>query len=629
MKKNIISTFLLGASALVLGGLASCEDYLTIYPTGSITKENFWNTKTDVDNVRAAAYWQMTNQVNNILNWGEFRSDNVTLNDMKQTQYLRLQEAVLQPTQSMFNWASMYKGINYCNEVLENGQLMVENEVDPSFTNGDWLPIKAEMVSLRALYYFYLVRAFRDVPYVTHSVSTDTEAKDSRVGATPGYVILDELIRDVEEAKTFAARNYGNDFDNKGRWTTYNMSALLADMYLWRAALLKGIDKKVDASGAPYAFEGNIKAEVEESLKKCIEHCDFVINYQKSEYVKRLDRLNTPENDIQRKQPFPLYLSTESQVGGTIDMGYETVFGTNRGPESVFELQYDAVNHTNGYYSGNFYGNPQGGFRAGTMVANMQLFGNGDNVDPEKGFGKLDFRYLSTGLFEKVGQNSFPIIKNVATMITVMDAKDVTKGYVGGTTPNFRNDNSNDASWPVYRLADVMLMKSEAIARSLDSFVGGNESLAMGFHLCNALFRRNVPAADSINSGNTNTYVKRLVAGWATSENETGTRTLNELLNLTFRERQREFVGEGKRWFDLVRECEWRGATEDVLSDWMGAGNDVKNRCRNLWALYNPIYLDEMKVNSPLYGDKQGKLVQNPVWQKYMPEPDKDDKATK
>ena len=151
MKKNNINKFLLGAAVVALGGLASCEDYLTITPTNSITKEDYWNTRSDVDNVRAAAYYQMTQLEDKILIWGEFRSDNVTLNKMDQTAYLRLQEAVLQPTEGMFDWSGFYKGINYCNEVLENGQRMIDEQVDPSFTEGDWLPIKAEMVSLRAL----------------------------------------------------------------------------------------------------------------------------------------------------------------------------------------------------------------------------------------------------------------------------------------------------------------------------------------------------------------------------------------------------------------------------------------------------------------------------------------------
>lgn len=616
MKKNIIKSVLLGASALVLGGLTSCEDYLTIYPTGSITKENYWNTRNDVDNTRAAAYYQMTQQINSILTWGEFRSDNVKLNDMKKTEYLRLQEAVLQPDQGMFDWAGMYKGINYCNEVIENGQYMVDHEVDPSFTVSDWMPIKAEMISLRAMFYFYLVRAYRDVPYVTHSVSTDTEAKNSRIGVTPGYVILDSLINDVEEAKLTAARNYGIAEDNKGRFTTYSMSALLADMYMWHAALVKGIDKKVDSQGVAYPFSGNIKQTVTSDLQKSIAHCDFVINYQDSIYRAELNRLNVPENDPRRKRPFPLTHSTISAMGGTVDQGYDAVFGAKNGSESVFELQFDGQNNVNKFYSNNFFGNPDGGFTATLMVANGVLFGKTLDVDPEKGYGKLDFRFLSTGFFEKKDQSSFPIIKNVISMVMVDDAEDVSKGYMG--MGSFRSNSSMSANWPVYRLTDMMLMKAEAISRLLDSDISGDASKALGFHLCNEVFRRNVPAADSINDSKTQVYVARLKSGWADSAEGLGTRSVTELRNLVFNERQREFLGEGKRWFDIVRECEWRGASEDVLSEWMSATNEVKNRCRNLWALYNPIYLSEMKINGVGYGDGNGKLVQNPAWQKYM-----------
>lgn len=616
MKKNILHTFLLGASALVLGGLTSCEDFLTIYPTGSITKEDYWNTSNDVNNVRAAAYNQMTKLIDKILIWGEFRSDNVTLNKMDQTQFLRLQEAVLQPDADMFDWAGLYKGINFCNEVIDNGQTMVDNGVDPSFQQGDWAPIKAEMTALRALYYFYLVRAFRDVPYVKHSVSTDAEARASRIAATPGYEILEDLIKDVEEVQASAPKNYGNATDNKGRWTTYSMSALLADMYLWRAALIKGIDRKTDATGAPYPYNRTEKADITTCLNKCIENCDKVIEYQQEEYKKSLDRLNVPAEDPRRKLAFPL---TQNDKDLTQDLAYAAVFGSKNGMESVFELQFDGVNVKNSALSVYLYGNHSKTFTAGVMVANQATFcSNLNSTFSDKGYGKLDFRYLSYLLWEKQGQATYPIIKNVAMSCHVDKSNDVTIGYA--SSPAFRSDNNQYANWPVYRLADILLIKSEAIARTLET--GGTASKALGFHMVNAILRRNIPAADSINPSNTNLYVERLNPNlsnnlsWADQD----ARTWSELLNYTMNERQREFIGEGKRWFDIVRECEWRGATEDVLADWMSAANSVKNRCRSLWSLYNPICTSEMKVNGVGYGDGQGKLNQNPVWIKYMTE---------
>lgn len=623
MKKNKFNKYLLGAAVVALGGLASCEDYLTLYPTDSITKEDYWNTANDVDNVRAAAYYQMTQQLGKILIWGEFRSDNVTLNKMDKTEYLRLQEAVLQPTQEMFDWAGFYTGINYCNEVLENGQRMIDEDIDPSFTEGDWLPIKAEMLSLRSLYYFYLVRAYRDVPYVTKSVSTDTEAKASRIAATPGYEILDKCIEEVEAAKAYAAKNFGAGITGTGRFTTYSMSALLADMYLWRACLYNHLNEKKNASGEPYTEE-NTDQIVKTSLEKCIGHCDIVLDRMKSEYNRRLDLQGVLENDRRRKQPFPLYLNTVATMGMTTDMPYYYNFGQGNSQESVFELQFDGVNSANKYYGEMFYGeNDNGTLEPGIMTAAVPLFSSLDKADPEmgfaRGFGRTDFRYASTVMYLKPGQNVFPIYKNVVTGVMVEDATDMSKG---SDFMSIRLKKNSYASGHVYRLSDIMLIKSEAIARLVS--VNGTASASMGYHLINNLFARNNPAADSINT-ESQLYCPRLAKGWASvhdnfclKDNSKKEACADSLLRLTYCERQREFIAEGKRWFDIVRECEWRNATEDVLSDIMMASNSVKNRCRNIWALYNPIYSDEMKVNGVGYGDGLGKLVQNPVWQKYM-----------
>ena len=614
MKKHNINKFLLGAAVVAMGGLSSCEDFLTITPTNSITKEDYWNTRSDVDNVRAAAYYQMTQLEDKILIWGEFRSDNVTLNKMDQTAYLRLKEAVLQPTQGMFDWSGFYKGINYCNEVLENGQRMIDNQIDPSFTEGDWLPIKAEMISLRALYYFYLVRAYRDVPYVTASVSSDTEAKASRIAATPGYQILDECIAQVEEAQKYAAKNFGAGVTSTGRFTVYSMAALLADMYLWRACLYNNIADKKDASGNPYTPENASDGIVTASLQKCIDNCDFVINRMKSEYTRKLDLQNVTENDPRRKQPFPLYTNTSSRFGSTTDMPYYYNFGQGNSDESVFELQYDGVNVSNSTYGNLFYGDGDGSFAPRVMTATPILFSRMAETDPDmglaRGYGLTDFRAFSTAMYEKESQNVFPIIKNIVSDVQIVAAEDVRKG---ADYFSYRSNKSSSASCPIYRLSDVMLLKSEAIARLLSK--GGTASRSMGFHLINNLFARNNPEADSLPTETNNpTYCARLAPGWASTRSEESTDTL---LRLTYYERQREFIAEGKRWFDLVRECEWRNETEEVL-EWMAASSSVKNRCRNLWSLYNPIYADEMKVNGVGYGDGNGKLVQNPVWQKYM-----------
>ena len=164
---------------MLTAGITSCDDYLTVLPTDQITEEDFWNDKNDLDNVRAAAYAKMISGgiTDRMFLWGEVRSDNMKLNNLSRTDIMYFKEGVLQPTEGMFDWAEFYTGINYCNKVLEYGEKMVADGRDPSFSMSDWNPLKAEVLALRSLYYFHLVRAYRDVPFVVESISTDAEAK--------------------------------------------------------------------------------------------------------------------------------------------------------------------------------------------------------------------------------------------------------------------------------------------------------------------------------------------------------------------------------------------------------------------------------------------------------------------
>ena len=254
MKSKKLYTKLLLASGLLLfsASLTSCNDFLTLLPTDQLPEENFWQDKADLDGVRAGAYDQLANatQTGKILQWGELRSDNLTLNTVSNTSIDNLQNAILQPNNNMFDWAGFYTGINYCNLVIEKGADMTVpgKEVDPSFTRAEYNSYRAEMFALRSLYYFYLVRSYRDVPYVTSSVRTDAEAMKSRIAVSSGVAILGECIDSVETNLKYATENFGSDAENRGRFTKNGMRALLADMYLWRACMLKDYVSK-DGAG--------------------------------------------------------------------------------------------------------------------------------------------------------------------------------------------------------------------------------------------------------------------------------------------------------------------------------------------------------------------------------------------
>lgn len=601
---NIYNKVLLGAALVCTGLMASCEDYLTILPTDSIPEENFWQSQGDVDNVRAAAYYQLTKEdaLSKILYWGEFRSDNVELKDMTKTSVSHMMEGVLQPTENMFKWDTFYSGISYCNKVLEKGQEMIDKDVDQTFKLGAWRPIKAEMLSLRALYYFYLVRAYRDVPFMTKTISTDAEALEARRGvpATQGVVILDSLIKNLEDCKEYAAKNYGNSLDNKGRFTKRSVRILLADMYLWQGCMLKhGIDKGyilLNEQGDTIKTQSELDTKATANFQRAIELCDEVMKEMQDDYKKEIDKNPNQYTEVEKNQPYPLYQISQSGTT-TEDVVYDNIWGRGNSDESIFDLQYDGEQNSNTVLGSLYYNSSNKS--AKIIVGKPSLFTTINSLDNDgtlKGFGKTDIRLHESVAFTDITQSEYPIWKNSVQNVSFEDKEDMSRG---GDAEHRATANAN---WPVYRISDLMLIKAECIARLNNK--ENSAELVEGFQLVNKLFARYNPGLDSTGSGKVNTS-DRLKYDFFKDKNASA------LLELVYRERQREFFSEGKRWFDIVRQAESENNTTEVLSSWVGASKSLQTRLRKLAAMYVPYYNDELKVNPA--------LKQNEVWDKYTP----------
>ena len=120
--------------------------------------------------------------------------------------------------------------------------------------------------------------------------------------------------------------------------------------------------------------------------------------------------------------------------------------------------------------------------------------------------------------------------------------------------------------------------------------------------------------------------------------------TIPKLVATVMNQRQIELLGEGKRWFDLVRMAErYSDNSKDPADErenpegavkgdanYVGNGQTgmaavvyyfmknsvgeqscgtLYNRFKNRWGLYCPIYYEEVKAS-------RGKILQNPVWNK-------------
>ena len=580
-KKNIYKGLLMSACGVAMLCTTSCDDFLTIHPSNQITEEEFWEDRSDLESAVRGCYKQILggDYLEKVIVWGECRSDNFDLlaeswDDMKD-----LMNANLLETNSLFDWSAFYKDINFCNKVLEYGPKVIES--DASFTTEDWKPVEAEMKALRAMNMFYLVRAFRDVPLDFTSIGTDREARAHVGKQESAQFVLDSIINDVDRVKDNGMRRYSSTAEDKGRFTRESIYTLLADMYLWRAAK--------NASTDSVAKYGNMS---QQDYQKVVELCDAVLDM----YMERYKEEN-PQYAQSTDTDNPYFLTEIKSNGSTKDVQdevYDEIFVKGNSSESIFELQFDGSSNKNSilatYYSDSSIGlYASSSSSSGRLQAASPLQTVSKAIDNTNGvFSQSDIRRWECLVYTESGQRVFPIAKYVQSTPTFEDLSDNTEG-----TAKHSNESGTSSNWIFYRLSDVLLMKAEAISRLENAT---EEQMEEAFNCVAMILYRSNPTITSESE-------KLKFSNYSTP---------SQLFSLVMRERRREFFGEGKRWFDLVRMAEYDGKTTNMLNllltKYATNTNAVKAKLSSMNSLYNPVTEDEMKVNA--------NLIQNPAWEK-------------
>ena len=136
--RKLYNKVILSLSIVLAGLFTSCsavDDFLTVYPTNQITSETFWEDKGDLNSVVYSCYRQLLNTNSYMFIWGEVRSDNFLLTSESNENIKNIMNANLLPTNSMFDWASFYTGIAYCNLCLQKGEETIK--IDASFSEND------------------------------------------------------------------------------------------------------------------------------------------------------------------------------------------------------------------------------------------------------------------------------------------------------------------------------------------------------------------------------------------------------------------------------------------------------------------------------------------------------------
>lgn len=575
----------------------SCDDWLTVYPQTQIVEENFWEDKNDLEGVRYAAYKNMADQVEKMIIWGDLRSDlyeQPILKTSSQGNYDNFKNIIyanIDTTWAYYDWSGMYSTIAYCNKVLQHGEEVLEK--DKQFTAAEWTQMKAEMVTMRALSYFYLVRAFKFVPFTTKIVNSDKDIE--YFPQIPALDVLDFLIKDVESVAGQARNRFVRDAETKGMITNSAIYALLSDMYLWRASILQG---------------RGMESEAIEGYKQCIYYSEMAVTklneqfeekknnagpaFSSSEYISWSNDSIYTGKSIQ----FMYRNETSRAHFGEVTMtAYNNIYRYGNSDESIFELQF---NSSDGRKNGAV--NSMWGASSGTHLVTT--------LTPKHEDIRYWFSSWNQLVTDRSGENY--CLKYASTSPTFDRA---TIGTANPTIEMTVNNNEYN-NWIVYRLSDVLLNNAEARA----CLMGLKQDVETNKKVCRRILRMlNRRWYVDLQNGK---EVERDLDKDMNYDMDNPGNGADQYFNHVMNTRKIEFVGEGKRWFDLVRLAERKSNSDDaedgmvyMFNNYMTnieAYTTIRNRCDNLWGLYCPIYYMECKA----YRANGSYLQQNPVWNK-------------
>jgi hypothetical protein len=518
-----------------------------------VVLENYWTEKSDVISVVNSCYESLESSdcLTRMGVWGELRSDNLRLGSNVPNEINEILKENLLPSNPMCSWARFYEAINRCNTVCHYAPEV--QAIDPNYTLEEMKANIAEASAIRALCYFYLIRTFRDVPYTTQPSIDD--AQTYVIPATPFNDVLDSLIIDLEKVKGDAVRRYYTDdspnaYQNSSKITRWAIYALLADLYLWKG-----------------------------DWDNCIKYCDLVIDFKRQQYEEMLEREGNV-NNIALFGNIPMIL--EKPVGSTVcGNAYNEIFGTGNSFESIFELYFRTNQSQQNTWVSTYYtnnNNTMGRLSAPDFLCKDVAQGN------NAVFKKTDGRVYEAS---ELDNSRYAITKYVRRSVSFSN-QNITKESDLNLTSTRRA--GGDANWIFYRLSDMLLIKAEAEIQK------GEAGYPTAFMLINTVNKR----ANDITSAARSDTLK--MADYTSSK-----ASMEELL---LEERQREFMFEGKRWFDLVRIARRDGNNTRLVSlasrKYIENVNAIKIKLADPNIIYFPYAKNELKVN-PL-------LVQNPAF---------------
>ncbi|MDR0961215.1 MAG: RagB/SusD family nutrient uptake outer membrane protein [Mediterranea sp.] len=311
------------------------------------------------------------------------------------------------------SWDRTYTGINACNRVLfqiESGQIALGEKQEV---------IVAELKVLRASYYYILVDLFANVPLVTQFDVPEGYLPEQSTRKEVYDFIMSELTTNVP------LLSEAIDTEHYGRFNKWAGYALMAKMYLNAQVFSDGNNTEWDA---------------------CIEACDRIINM--GQYL------------LESEQRLVFITNNENSKEIIFALPFDETYVTDW---NAFDYHMYTLQPSN-QQTYNFQAGPWGG------VCVIPQYINSFDADDERlanGFIKGQ-QYSSSGtvLNCTMGALTGQPLAYINEVPSIDDSEEVHGlrwgkfEYAMGITNRLSND------FPVFRYADVLLMKAEALLRS-------------------------------------------------------------------------------------------------------------------------------------------------------------------
>lgn len=449
-----------------------------------------------------------------------------------------------------FVWQYSNSGAVLCNKILQQ----LETEVKGNLEDDVYNRFVAELKCLRSYYYYTLFDAFGRIPYL-ESYSAEN------VPQSEPYEVWAKLVNTLEEVGPMLPKaNVPSKAANYGRATHGMAYALLARLYL------NAESYGVTPANAKAAGVAGINSEAD-FYTKCVKACDEVINSKVYKIEPDFFTNFLIHNEVSEENIFVIV------EDGNANFDYRDVAGkmANKLRITMLSLNYK---HQQAW---NLLEKPWNGFSATPSFLKLYEYqvdrrGPCDSIKGTKDEGKwgwfLGPVYGEDGnilIMDDKGNLEARMTSNVTSLeeATPNDGARLLKYEVGKGSPNKFCDND----FVLFRYADVLYMKAEAIIRS------GGDLAAL--------------VADP------EFQLIRTRAGVAPYT--AGSLTLDELLD----ERGREFAWENIRRRDLIRynkfsQGEWtfKPVREKYL-DWFPIPRKMIETSGGLWTQNDGYSTDE------------------------------------